>query len=300
MAAKTPGAADARFYLAYLTANDSQRYQADFLHFRHMTRLHPGVARIAVYIAVSAVRPFSAIDRAALDALVQMADACPWLELRRVVWKGNVGRDFSSAEACLRAIGEDARPSDFVMVRNRSAYGPSRAGWYGAYVDQYARFASTGLVGSTINFSGHPKKPTQAPTTHVQTYAYLSQWRHFEPLAAAYPAARCVDRTELIDAGEIGLSRALLAQGLGLSCLQWPNELFTASRPTAPHLPQQDIKKHAREVPLRYKYRAYLRHPRDLRAQLGWAVQLAASVRNAAPPQSAGRHVLLNDYDPAI
>ena len=92
------------YHLAYLTANDHPRYQADFLNFRHMARLHPGVPKVAVYIAISAVRLFTANDRCAIDMLLAMCDQCPWLEVKLVAWKGNVGRDFSSAEVCLRAI----------------------------------------------------------------------------------------------------------------------------------------------------------------------------------------------------
>lgn len=282
-----------RCYLAYLTANDSPHYQADFLHFRHMTEHRPGVDKVSVFVAISRVHGFSSVDRAAMDGLLAIADRCPWLDVRAVLWKGNVGRDFSSAAACLEAIGAEAQSDDYVMVRNRSAYGPSRDDWYRQYIAQYQRFPNTGLVGSTINFLGHPLRPTDGPTTHVQTYAYLSQWRHFEPLMRAYPASRCVDRLELINEGEIGLSRSMLERGLGLSCLHWPDQLFTLDRLTAPDLPQTDIKKHARALSLRYKYPAYFRQPRQLAAQLAWSRQL----RGPHQPQHAARHVELDRYD---
>lgn len=112
-----------RFYLAYLTANDAPLYLADFLNFRNMALHDPGagIAKICVYIAASGVQPFGDNDRAAFSGLVQLSERCRWLEVRRIFFKGNVGRDFSSAEVCLQAIGEEAGPSDYVLVRNRSA-----------------------------------------------------------------------------------------------------------------------------------------------------------------------------------
>jgi hypothetical protein len=282
--------AERRHYLAYLTANDSGLYVADFLNLRHMTRFQPGVPRLLVYVAVSAVRPFNPVDHAALDALMQLAEACEWLEVRQVLLKGNVGRDFSSAEACLRAIGEDARPNDYVMVRNRSAYGPVRDGWYREYVDQLERFANTGLVGSTINF--RCIYPVEGSTTHVQTYAYLSRWKHLQPLAAAYPGSGCVVRTDVITQGEIGLSQNFLANGLGLSCLHWPWEQFTRERPNADYLPQNDIKRSARGVPLRYKYPQYFWSKQDLPAQLAWCWYLRTGSRDSHASHSSTPIVL--------
>jgi hypothetical protein len=283
-----------RFYLAYLTANDSGLYVADFLNFRHMARFAPGVPKIIVYVAVSAVRPFSPIDHAALAGLVGLAERCDWLEVKQVLLKGNVGRDFSSAEACLQAIERDADPGDYVMVRNRSAYGPSREGWYRQYVDQLDRFPNTGLVGSTINFSAKP--PVEGLHTHVQTYAYLSRWRHLQPLAAAFPASRCVERTEVIMQGEIGLSQQLLARGLGLSCLHWPWEQFTRERPTAEYLPHSDTKRSARSVPLRYKYPQYFWSKQDLPAQLAWCWHLRTGRAREIPALAALPPIVLDRY----
>ncbi len=266
-----------RFYLAYLTANDAPLYLADFLNFRNMALHDPGagIAKICVYIAASGVQPFGDNDRAAFSGLVQLSERCRWLEVRRIFFKGNVGRDFSSAEVCLQAIGEEAGPSDYVLVRNRSGYGPLRAGWYRDYVEQFERFSETGLVGSTINPASH--LPVSGPTVHVQTYAYLSQWRHLQPLAANFPGAAATDRPSVITGGEIGLSRAMLERGLGISCLQWRAELFTMQRQRASYLPQADIKLRAFGVPLRYKYKPYFWQPGAPRAQLGWAFRLRAS-----------------------
>jgi hypothetical protein len=286
-----------RCFLAYLTANDSQHYQADFLNFRHMARWRPGVERIQIYIAVSEVRPFTSIDRAAIEGLLAIAAACEWLDVRAVFWKGNVGRDFSSAEVCLQAIGQQAQADDLVMVRNRSSYGPSQPDWYRRYADQLERFPTTGLVGSTINLCSHPRRAIPRPWVHVQTYAYLSRWRFLKPLAAAYPGARCTDRLQLIEEGEYGLSKHMLLQGAGLSCLLWPNEYFSEANAVAPHLPQQDLKETARALPLRYRYAGYFLSPRNLPAQHAWWWRLR--VRGRAKPRTtrAPLHVVSSTYN---
>jgi hypothetical protein len=272
-----------RCYLAYLTANDSGLFIADYLNFRHMVRFPPGVRRVIVYVAVSVTKPLSQGDYLALEELATLTEQCDWLDVRRILLKGNVGRDFSSAEACLQAIAEEASPEDYVMVRNRSAYGPQRENWYRDYVDQFERFSDTGLVGSTINFTCH--LPVQGLTTHVQTYAYLSTWKLLQPLAAAFPAARCTERKDVITQGEIGLSQNILARGLGLSCLHWPWEQFTRERPNAAYLPQIDIKRTSFSVPLRYKYRQYFWSKEDLPAQLAWSWRLRSGSRENHAPQ---------------
>jgi hypothetical protein len=232
---------------------------------------------------VSATQPVSPVDYLALEGLVQLTEACDWLEVRRVLIKGNVGRDFSSAEACLQAIAEEAGPDDYVMVRNRSAHGPQRDNWYRDYVDQFERFSDTGLVGSTINFRCH--LPVEGIHTHVQTYAYLSTWKLLQPLAARFPASHCVERPDVITQGEIGLSQNMLSRGLGLSCLHWPWEQFTRERPSADYLPQIDIKRTACSLPLRYKYRQYFWNKQDLAAQLAWCWHLRSGSRESHAPQ---------------
>jgi hypothetical protein len=286
-------ARERRHYLAYLTANDQELFLADYLNFRHMVRFPPGVPSVIVYVAMSAAKPLRATDYLALEALMELASTCEWLEVRRVLLKGNVGRDFSSAEACLQAIAEEAWADDYVMVRNRSAHGPLRDNWYRDYADQLERFSATGLVGSTIDFRSH--LPVSGVQTHVQTYAYLSTWKHLQPLAAEFPAARCLAREDLITQGELGLSRNFLERGLGLSCLYWPWEQFTRERPSADYLPQVDTKRASCSLPLRYKYREYFWSKQDLPAQLAWCWRLRSGSRENHAPQRM-QPIVLSGY----
>lgn len=245
-------------YLAYLTANDDRSYVKDLINFRNMCRYNPGVEHIYLVVAVSAVRPFDDLDIMYINRLVSIFSACPWLTLNKVILKGNIGRDFSSAHVCLKEIEKYASDNDVVMVKNRSGYGPLSAGWFEVYEKLFVPGNNIGLVGSTINFSGHPKASTDGITTHVQTYVYVSIWKYFAEIVDNFPAISCVDRLNLIAEGEIGLSRLFLDRGLTLTCLAWPGQAFTREHPTDMSLPQTDIKKHpGKKIPIRYKFKSY-------------------------------------------
>lgn len=244
-------------YIAYLTANDDGAYTKDFINFMNMCIYHPGVEHINLFVAISAVRPFDDKDSQTITRLLSIFDGCSWITVKGVVLKGNGGRDFSSAYVCLKSIASYASNDDVVMVKNRSGYGPLAAGWFDEYEKCLLSDSRIGLVGSTINFSGHPKVQSAGITTHVQTYVYVSFWKYFAQVVDVFPAIKCTNRLNLIDEGEIGLSRMFLDKGLALACLAWPGELFTRERPTSSLLPQADIKRKVKNVPIRYKFKSY-------------------------------------------
>ena len=263
-----------------------------------MIKRNPGVPEVLLYVAISRVRKFTTADNKAIDQLIRLTSNCPWLDTRTVIWKGNVGHDFSSAEACLRTISETANADDYVMIRNRSGYGPSKDSWYSAYVKQFNKSPAMGLVGSTINFDGYHRPTISGIKTHVQTYVYLSKWQHLKPLYDQYPGARCTDRKELIIEGEIGLSRYMMDCGLQLSCLHWPNHVFGVTFPKDPKLPQIDIKKTVTDIPIRYKYSSYLRQLRKLPWKLIWLIKRCCGlVFPGWCPKMHVNHLYLKEYD---
>lgn len=283
------------YHLAYLTANDGRDFSIDYLNFRNMARYPPGVACVEITIAISQVRPFSAADARQVAALVHLVSAVPWLRLRTVIWKGNIGRDFSSAEACLCSMADSAHDDDFVMVRNRSGYGPFMGDWYEMYIDQYRRHAGSGLVGSTMHLSGPPNMPEGMDPRHVQTYVYLSQWRHLGTLLAEFPGRTCTDNPGAILFGELGLSQRILAQGLGLSCLHWPNHFFVAGSSNDPALPLRDIKAEVTGLPFRYKFPAYRRAVAPQLLRLLWVLSTYMSwIMRRAPAASPRQLHLIN------
>lgn len=244
-------------FIAYLTANDDSSYTKDMLNFTNMAKFNPGVEHIDLFIAISEVRPFTDSDIIKVQHLARILKNCEWISVKSIILKANTGRDFSSAHVCLNEIAKHATDQDIVMVKNRSGYGPLCPDWFKAYSELLHSHPETGLVGSTINFSGHPKKKSYGIKTHVQTYVYMSYWKYFNEILDTFPAIKCTDRTNLIVEGELGLSTLFLKRGLSLACLAWPNHLFSLSRLTDSSLPQNDIKHKVKSIPIRYKYDAY-------------------------------------------
>jgi hypothetical protein len=149
-------------------------------------------------------------------------------------------------------MAAEGNDDDYCLFVNRSGYGPYRDGWYSRYVDSLETSGSS-LVGTTINFLGHPLGKQREVSTHVQTYAYLASLATLRPLIGQFPAENEVDRVALIDAGEIGLSAFVLENGGSLSCLAWPGHKFDLHNPTSADLPLADIKKIVKDFPFLYK-----------------------------------------------
>jgi hypothetical protein len=265
----------------------------DAVNFERMARLSPGSGPLQVVVAVSAARPFTETDRLRVARLVAILERSPHICGVTVIFKGNVGRDFSSAYACLREISRSAAPDDVVMVKNRSGYGPLKADWFGAYARLLSSRDDLGMVGSTINFVGLDDRPRAPVMTHVQTYAYVSHWSDLAAIVDRFPAIDRTDRVEVIEHGEIGLSRMILESGRSIACLAWPTHRFTLERPTDPELPHYDVKKCVwKALPIRYRFDEYERY--------NWLSRAAWFIRSRwGKPSSHSAHwISLKDFGP--
>lgn len=263
-----------RYFLAYSTANDDPTFLADYLNFVNMTIYLPGVTSIEVFIAISEVIPITPLQQKIISALKDRLTSCCWLNVHKIIYKSNVGRDFSSAHACLNEISKIAKKEDYVMVKNRSGYGPIKSSWYKAYIEQYNKLTSEGLVGSTINFDYYKRISKNEIFTHVQSYIYLTKFKVIAPLILKFPGITCIDQDSLIYHGEIALSKYILKNGMQLSCLHWPNHIFDKKNPTDPLLPQGDIKGSVKDVPFRHRFRNYFRYPDHLLLLLKWQIRI--------------------------
>lgn len=259
-----------RYFLGYLTANDDPEFTIDYLNIRNMLRHHPGVPAIHVCIAVSEVNKIREMDRRKVDKLRDRLLRSPYFADVTVIFKSNKGRDFSSAQQCLRYFSAFCSDTDYIMIQNRSGHGPLQKNWFSDYISQNKKLPDGGLTGNTINQGGHPLKKTEGITTHVQTYVYVSQWQYFKPLMDQYPGAACTERLDVIAQGEIGLSIAFLKAGLQLNCLYWPDYVFDKKNTRYTELPQKDIKKFTRDLPIKYKFRSYRYRFRSVLDALYW------------------------------
>jgi len=262
-----------RHYLIYITANDLSTYLDDFFNFDDMARFAPGVPQVNVVIAVSQVNPFSDFDKMVLGMLRWRIEKSKHLKVTNILLKGNIGRDFSSTKVCLDTLIDVAKDDSFVLVRNRSSYGPICKNWFSAFAEQYSKYSDTGLVGSTISLNGHPSMPNPEGAIHVQTYCYFSQWRHLKDMIDDFPGSKSLDRISTIVDGEIELSKRIMSHGLKISCLNWPDIYFDSSILNA--LPDFGgcLNGNIKKLPFRYKmYRKSLRRPRGLLLGMLWIV----------------------------
>lgn len=252
-----------RFFVAYLTANE-QNFLVDISNIYLMTKYQPGVPKIELFIAISEVSTRKISD-SKLELLKAMVDKCPWMNLKKVFYKGNTGRDFSSAQMCIQEILKDAQESDMILVRNRSSIGPFRSNWYTEYSNLFENGKNIGLVGNTINLAKNLREKGLILTTHIQTYLYLSSAGFFSTLIAEFPGVGETNRKAVILNGELGLSKQVIDLDRSITCLHWKEEMFNHEHPSSNLLPPRDVKKRVRGLPFihresyeKYFYRKYL------------------------------------------
>jgi len=246
------------YYLGYLTANDDPSFLIDYLNIKNMVRYDPGVSPLHVCISVSKVRGTNNRDRQKIKQLKRTLLKAKHISNVKIITKDNIGRDFSSAQKCLEYFSQFCSDDDYVLIRNRSGYGPFDNHWYLAYVRQNQKMSGGGLTGSTINQNGLPSVNMDGVHTHVQTYVYLSQWKHFKNIVDDFPGAGRKNKKDVILEGELGLSSAFLDRGLSLNCLEWNNYVFTSDNNYYSELPGKDIKRLTTKVPIRFRYRRYI------------------------------------------
>lgn len=259
----------ARHFLAYATANESWRFFWDLLNFRQLASFDPGVAQVDMYIAVSEVVPRSEADYRALARLCRIVESNPRIRVRKISFKPNAGRDFSSWHHCLSAIVAECSPIDYVLCINRSAYGPLGRDWYARFVGQLERGPRIALCGNSINFEGH-ERPPGPEHTHVQSYAFLGRPHLLAQHFAGLPGLLASTRAHAIEDGEIALSKSLLRQGYGITSLAWPARVFFEHCAHDPALPQVNISFDLETTPYRHWRRGDYRSARNLWQCLAW------------------------------
>lgn len=244
-----------RYFLIYTTANETD-FLVDYVNILKMCEFKPGVAKVEVVFVVSEVDLGNQKSNIALGYIKRLLDASDWLELKGVFFKSNIGRDFSSAQYGLQVISNMASDEDVVMIRNRSAYGPFKNDWFSTYVEFFDSIESFGLIGNTMNQSGHSKLEyaKNEITCHVQTYLYLSVFGILKKLIEDFPGVYESNRIQLISKGELGLSRKIMDEGFVIGCIFWPDYPFGNSIYNYPDLPQGDIKNQILGLPFEHRY----------------------------------------------
>lgn len=235
-------------FLIYSTANERD-YRTDFYNFYLMVRHNPGVKRIRLFIVVSDVDGLGKKEEKFIETTNKIFDGSRYIKLEKILIKGNIGRDLSSAKVGLDEISNYANPDDIIMVRNRSSIGPFEKKWYSAYLNLFDDKENIGLVGNTINLQYHEEVDPERIAPHVQTYIYLSSYFLLDKLRADFPGINEVDRLKIICNGEIALSERIMEMGYKISSLFWRGEVFGKDLPINESLPKKDIKENIRGLP---------------------------------------------------
>lgn len=240
-------------YLIYATANEGS-FLADIQNIAQMASFDPGVGLVRLYIVVSDVgrkKENSATQFASIANY--LIDLCPWLELRAIIKKGNIGRDFSSVKVGIDEIKKEASNSDYILIRNRSSVGPLCKNWYVSYKNLFNSEPKIGLVGNSVNLAHHPSIQRNKLAPHVQTYVYFSSFKVLDFYRKGFPGITENDRLDVINFGEIELSRLIMDQGFIIKCLNWPDKKFGNNIPLDPLLPLNDIKKKLTGLPFLHR-----------------------------------------------
>lgn len=223
-----------KYFHCYATANDDRFYYKDIQNLIRIKNTTSGLENVFLYIAISEVKKINNIDKVFVWAIKNLFSRHSKITLKKVFFKTNKGRDFSSYSLMNDLILKEATPDDYVFFQNRSGNGPFRKGWLQEMILQYEKFDLTALCGSTINFKDHPKRSQRNDLPHVQTYAFLIRMSFLKELHNSFPGKEENSRIDIIIKGEIGLSQFFINRGYGITCLEWPNQFITnKTRPIA-------------------------------------------------------------------
>ena len=209
-----------QYYLVYVTANDSP-LDKDYINLFLSRKFFPGVTPVQLYIVVACVRKFSRFHRWMLRRIIGMVESGQHFKCKMAILKNNAGRDFGSVAQALQALSNEVQPDDYILVRNRSTWGPLADGWYKRYVDLLDSSDQLGLVGSTINLTDHPWRKRNYNAAHVQTYVYASQWKYLSTLLPGFPGREAANHVEAILHGEIELSQEIMKRGWNIAAFNY-------------------------------------------------------------------------------
>ena len=215
-----------KYFHCYATGNDFRFFRQDFKNLKRIKNIVSGVDEIYLFIAVSKVRRFNFFDIIFKKIVQKMFKNHPAIKLVGIIFKSNIGRDFSSYQAMFEKIKPLVSDNDYVFFQNRSGYGPFRENWYKNFVEQFEKFPSVAICGSTINFCDHPFISSNNDMAHVQTYSFLTKVSFLKLFGEDFPAINETDKLKIIANGEIVLSQFFLNKGYKITSIEWPNEVI--------------------------------------------------------------------------
>lgn len=215
------------YFHCYATANDTRYYNIDIQNLLRIKNTYSGVNKVILYIAISEVNKTNRLDKIFVWAVKKLFVKHPSIELKKIFFKDNTGRDFSSYSSMYNLIQQEASSNGYVFFQNRSGFGPFRKEWLKEMIHQFEKNKLTAICGSTISFRDHPIRSQRIDLPHIQTYAFLTKVFFLEKLGTTFPGENETSRLDIIYNGEIALSQFFLNKGYGITCMEWPDEYIT-------------------------------------------------------------------------
>lgn len=296
-----------RYFLIYLTANDMFSLSIDYLNIKNLIQYKAFEKKfeknsetkitIKLILVMSLVKKLNFLQRKELYKLIDLIQQNSHIfDLQQVILKGNIGRDFSSVYCALNYLKDYLypNPDDIVLIRNRSAYGAFKNGWFSDYINvlNHPKNNDVAIVGNTINIYARDQNKKICP--HIQTYLYAAKWRDLDLLLAKniFPGLKAKTNHEAIKYGELKLSdiflntfakkiMALCPQNLKVSknlTLQQINELNQENNKDNLNLQisLKDIKSnndYVANLPFKYKFPQYRRNINALCGRISFALK---------------------------
>ncbi len=253
-----------RYFHCYVTANDKRLYLQDICNLIKIKNTPSGYLKTYLYVAISKVKTLNILDKIFVFIVKILFHNHKNISLKKILFKENKGRDFSSYSILNQKILKVALDSDYVFFQNRSAYGPYQKNWLQFFVNQYEKFYSIAICGSTINFNCYQYSENNEMLAHVQTYAFLIQVTYLKMLGQTFPAENEINRMKIIQKGEIDLSQFFLKRNYRITCLEWNNNAFGYRCSPISNI---DVKEHVQKKHPFY-HRSYFKKKRKIKNKL--------------------------------
>lgn len=138
--------------------------------------------------------------------------------IEELIYRNNIGQDLGAYNCGYQILKKSGYQGDVVFM-NSSLNGPLSDGWLKKYQDQFYSHPKMGLTGISINSHNSNLNPNKFDP-HVQSFFLYT---NMDVLKNIFPRRLpginiTYQKKDIIDQGEIGISRKVLNEGYGLSC----------------------------------------------------------------------------------
>jgi len=143
----------------------------------------------------------------------------------KILYHNNVGADLGAYNKAYKYLKHKKYNGDIVFM-NSSVRGPSQDFWLSKYYNLFNKDNKVGVTGISIN-SHNTKKLPPVFSPHVQSFFIYSNMIKlkdvFKKNLVGYNKTK---RLDLIQKGEILISKSFLDKGYGINCSMFPNFIY--------------------------------------------------------------------------